>query len=141
MTNPPPDLHHLLFLADETRNRAYAPYSGYTVGAALRATDGSIHTGCNVENASYPASICAERTALVKAVSEGVQDFETLVVITRNGGSPCGVCRQMLYEFSPGLRVVCAKPDGTVTIDTTLDKLLHKGFGPKSLENSDDLER
>jgi cytidine deaminase len=137
MMTPLPELHHLLLLASETRNRAYVPYSGYSVGAALLATDGSIHTGCNVENASYPACICAERTALVKAVSAGVQDFETLVVMTRNGGSPCGVCRQMLYEFSPGLRVVCATPDGTVTIDTTLDKLLHQGFGPKSLEASD----
>lgn len=113
---------------------AYIPYSKYRVGAALLGADGKVYTGCNVENASYPVTICAERTALVKAVSEGVLDFDTLVVATENGGSPCGVCRQMLYEFAPQLRVVCVDFGGTVILDQPLDKLLMYGFGPDSLE-------
>ena len=133
MTTLSDDMIQLIELAAEVRDRAYVPYSHYAVGAALRAKDGTVYTGCNVENASYPASICAERTALVKAVSEGVREFDAVVVMTRNGGSPCGVCRQMLYEFAPDLRVVTVSENGTVTIDTTLDKLLVEGFGPKSL--------
>src|SRR5689334_20234481 len=82
---------------------AYAPYSNYPVGAALQSADGTIFTGCNVENAAYPAGICAERTALVKAVSEGHQQFTALAVATKNSGSPCGICRQMLNEFAPHL--------------------------------------
>ena len=119
--------------AIQARDYAYVPYSHYSVGAALVGVDGAVFTGCNVENASYPAGICAERTALVKAVSEGVRAFETLVIATDNGGSPCGVCRQMLYEFAPGLRVVTVDGDGAVVIDTTLDALLAHGFGPASL--------
>jgi cytidine deaminase len=115
-------------------DNAYIPYSNYPVGAALVASDGTIFTGCNVENAAYPATICAERTALVKAVSEGVQDFELLVVATNNGGSPCGICRQMLYEFTPNLRVVCVNFDGDISIDAPLNELLLHGFGPNSLE-------
>lgn len=113
---------------------AYAPYSDFRVGAVLIGRDGSSFSGCNVENASYPASICAERTALVKAISEGVQEFEIIVIATRNGGSPCGVCRQMLYEFAPQLRVVCVDFDGNITIDSPLDKLLVYGFGPHDLD-------
>lgn len=124
--------------AIEVSRRAYVPYSNYKVGAALVSADNSqVFTGCNVENASYPATICAERTALVKAVSEGVQDFQGIVVATLNGGSPCGVCRQMLYEFSPTMQVVCVTFDGDITIDTTLDKLLPYGFGPNSLPQPD----
>lgn len=124
--------------AIEASRRAYTPYSNYKVGAALVSADGDqVFTGCNVENASYPASICAERTALVKAVSEGVQDFQGIVVATLNGGSPCGVCRQMLYEFSPEMQVICVNFDGDITIDTTLEKLLLYGFGPESLPDTD----
>lgn len=130
MTN---DLNTLIQHALDARQRAYAPYSNYKVGAALLGKDGVIYLGCNVENASYPASICAERTALVKAVSEGTQMFDLLVVATENGGSPCGVCRQMLFEFAPGLRVVTVDDSGTVKIDTTLADLLAHGFGPSSL--------
>lgn len=124
--------------AIEVSRRAYVPYSQYKVGAALVSADNSqVFTGCNVENASYPASICAERTALVKAVSEGVQDFKGIVVATLNGGSPCGICRQMLYEFSPTMQVICVNFEGDITIDTTLDKLLVYGFGPSSLPQID----
>ena len=112
---------------------AYAPYSDYPVGAALQTPDGTIFTGCNVENASYPMTICAERTALVKAVSEGHRQFEALAVVTRNGGSPCGMCRQMLYEFAPDLRVIIADMNGVIHDDLPLNDLLRLGFGPSKL--------
>ena len=128
------DIQQLMKQAIAVSNNAYIPYSQYPVGAALRATDGSVYTGCNVENAAYPATICAERTALVKAVSEGRQNFDTLVVVTRNGGSPCGLCRQMLYEFAPKLRVIIGDLDGKISLDCRLSDLLPHGFGPQSLE-------
>jgi len=120
--------------AIEATRHAYIPYSHYPVGAALRAADGSVYTGCNVENASYPVTICAERTALVKAVSEGQRQFDLLAVATRNGGSPCGMCRQMLYEFAPDLRIVTADLDGRIHMDCRLSELLPNGFGPSNLE-------
>lgn len=123
----------LITAAIEASKQAYIPYSNYAVGAALRSTNGQIHTGCNVENASYPASICAERTALVKAVSEGCRSFDILVVATRDGGTPCGVCRQMLYEFSPDLRIILTDLAGTITLETSLKELLPHGFGPENL--------
>jgi cytidine deaminase len=127
------EIHTLIEQAQAAAAYAYIPYSNYAVGAALRGTDGRVFTGCNVENASYPACICAERTALVKAVSEGVQSFDLLVVATENGGSPCGVCRQMLYEFAPDLRVITVDRTGTVHLDLSLSDLLANGFGPKML--------
>ena len=117
---------------DATRN-AYIPYSHYPVGAALRTRDGRVYQGCNVENASYPVTICAERVALAKAVSEGERQFEAIAVATTNGGSPCGMCRQMLYEFAPDLRVILAKLDGSLVYECTLSELLPRGFGPDSL--------
>jgi cytidine deaminase len=119
--------------AVKAAQNAYAPYSNYRVGAALRAADGTIFTGCNVENASYPASICAERTALVKAISEGQRQFEAIVVATRNGGFPCGICRQMLYEFSPHLQVIIADLNGKILYEERLSDLLAHGFGPSEL--------
>jgi cytidine deaminase len=113
---------------------AYAPYSGYRVGAALRARDSTVFTGCNVENASYPAGMCAERTALVKAVSEGFRQFDAIAVVTHNGGFPCGICRQMLYEFAPHMRVIIALPSGQVLHDVRLHDLLPHGFGPAELD-------
>ncbi len=113
--------------------RAYVPYSNYRVGAALRTKDGTVFTGCNVENAAYPACICAERTALVKAVSEGYQQFNAIAVVTVNGGFPCGLCRQMLYEFSPNMRVFVGEPTGKVLHDIALKDLLPHGFGPQDL--------
>lgn len=126
-------VEHLLARAIEASRSAYIPYSRYPVGAALRALDGTVYSGCNVENASYPVTICAERTALVKAVSEGQRAFDLLVVVTRNGGSPCGMCRQMLFEFSPHLRVIAADLDGRIHFDAPLDALLPYGFGPERL--------
>jgi cytidine deaminase len=116
-----------------TRN-AYVPYSHYPVGAALRALDGTVYTGCNVENAAYPATICAERTALVKAVSEGHRQFDVIAVVTRNGGSPCGTCRQMLFEFAPDLLVVIADLEGKTHAQHALNELLLLGFGPSKLD-------
>lgn len=89
----------LIRLAAEARAAAYAPYSNYQVGAALRTVSGKIFQGCNVENASYGLCFCAERTAIVKAVSEGETDFEAIVVATDGGGTPCGACRQFIAEF------------------------------------------
>lgn len=123
----------LVDTAVKAAQNAYAPYSHYSVGAALRAADGTIYSGCNVENASYPASICAERTALVKAVSEGQRQFEAIVVVTRNGGFPCGICRQMLYEFAPQLQVIIADLNGEILHDGRLSDLLPHGFGPSEL--------
>lgn len=127
------ELAPLLRLAIETAGRAYIPYSHYAVGAALRALDGTVYTGCNVENAAYPATICAERTALVKAVSEGRREFDLIVVVTSNGGSPCGTCRQMLFEFAPNLRVVMADLQGNIHAEQPLNAMLLMGFGPEHL--------
>lgn len=127
------EIQALIQDAIRAADNAYIPYSHYPVGAALRATDGTVYRGCNVENAAYPSSLCAERVALVKAVSEGHRAFDTIAVVTPNGGSPCGSCRQMLYEFAPNLRVILARSDGTVVYDGTLSDLLPRGFGPDSL--------
>ena len=123
----------LIQVAKDATQHAYIPYSHYPVGAALRAADGTIYAGCNIENASYPVTICAERVALVKAVSEGQRDFDLLAVVTPNAGSPCGMCRQMLYEFAPNLRIILATRDGEVKYDGILSELLPRGFGPDSL--------
>lgn len=113
---------------------AYIPYSGYAVGAALRTVAGDVYTGCNIENASYPATICAERTALVKAVSEGAREFDVIVVATRNGGSPCGICRQMLFEFAPELQVIMVDFDGNIHAQARLNDLLLHGFSGSKLD-------
>ncbi len=89
----------LIDLANVARQRAYAPYSNYPVGAALRTKTGRIFTGVNVENAAFPQTMCAERVAIFKAVSEGEREFEVISVVTDNGGSPCGGCRQVMAEF------------------------------------------
>jgi cytidine deaminase len=124
----------LINQAINATQHAYVPYSHYPVGAALRATDGTVYSGCNIENASYPVTICAERTALVKAVSEGQRQFDMMAVVTRNGGTPCGMCRQMLFEFAPDLRVVIADLDGKIHHDCRLFELLPEGFSPAKLD-------
>jgi cytidine deaminase len=123
----------LIDLAKQVRKKAYAPYSRYKVGAALLGKSGQIYTGCNVENASYGHTICAERAAVVKAVSEGEREFEAVAVVTKNGDSPCGACRQVLSEFSPELIVYIADKDGAYRT-TTLKKLLPDSFTPAHLE-------
>jgi cytidine deaminase len=123
----------LLELANEARRRAYAPYSNYQVGAALRTSSGRIYTGCNVENAAYPTSMCAERVAVFKAVSEGDRKFEVIAVVTPNGGSPCGGCRQVLAEFGLDTVVLIGDGQGRLIQETTVADLLPGAFTPKDL--------
>ncbi|MBI3244223.1 MAG: cytidine deaminase [Chloroflexi bacterium] len=124
---------NLIERALAVRQWAYAPYSHYHVGAALLADSGRIYDGVNVENAAYGSSICAERAALVKAVSEGERRFEAIVVATNNGGSPCGSCRQMLAEFGLDLIVILLDKEGNVIRETTLRELLPDAFTPDAL--------
>jgi cytidine deaminase len=123
----------LLELANEARRRAYAPYSNYQVGAALRTSSGRVYTGCNVENAAYPTSMCAERVAVFKAVSEGERKFEVIAVVTPNGGSPCGGCRQVLAEFGLDTIVLIGDGEGRLIQETTVADLLPGAFTPKDL--------
>lgn len=140
-------IEQLLTLAREARERAYAPYSHFAVGAALLGRSGRVYTGCNVENASYPLTICAERAAVTKAVSEGEREFEAIAVVTATGAMPCGACRQVLREFGGtegGLRVIVAGlgdsssrrkkrgGDGPVRVFTIAD-LLPESFVPDQL--------
>ena len=123
----------LIDLAIEARQHAYAPYSDYRVGAALRTKTGRVFAGVNVENAAYPTSICAERTAVFKAVSEGEREFEIIAVVTDNGGSPCGSCRQVLSEFGLDTQVILADGQGKVVKETTVGELLPDAFQPHHL--------
>jgi len=108
---------------------AYAPYSGFNVGAALECDDGTVYTGCNVENAALGNCICAERTALVKAVSEGRRSFRRMAVYADSDRycMPCGTCRQMLYEFSPDAELLCVKSGGTY-VSYKVSELLPNAF-------------
>jgi cytidine deaminase len=124
----------IITLANEARRRAYAPYSNYLVGAALRTSTGRVYTGVNIENAAYPTGICAERVAVFKAVSEGERDFEVIAVVTENGGSPCGACRQVLSEFGLDTVVLIADGKGTIVQEITVGELLPKAFLPKHVQ-------
>jgi cytidine deaminase len=124
----------LIDLANEARRRAYAPYSNYPVGAALRTTSGRIFTGVNIENAAYPMTICAERVAVFKAVSEGEREFDVIALATSNGGAPCGGCRQVLAEFGMATLVLIADSDGRLLQQTTVADLLPGAFTPDHLK-------
>ena len=124
----------LIDLANTARGRAYAPYSKYAVGAALRTKTGRIFTGVNVENAAYPQTMCAERVAIFKAVSEGEKEFEVISVVTDNGGSPCGGCRQVMAEFGLDTIVLIANGDGKLLKETTVKDLLPEAFTPDHLK-------
>ncbi len=117
--------------ARAARANAYAPYSHYPVGAALRATSGAVYTGANVENASYPVGLCAERVALFSAAAAGERKFQALALVTAEGASPCGACRQALAEFGLGLEVILADEKGQILQVMTLEKLLPMAFGDK----------
>ena len=118
----------LFRMAVKASENAYVPFSNFHVGAALLAKDGQIFTGCNIENSSYGATICAERTAMVKAVSEGVREFEA-IAIAGNGGTswPCGICRQFMYEFSEDMRVISGENEDELK-SYRLNELLLEGF-------------
>lgn len=134
------DNRELVRMAIAARENAYTPYSHFRVGAALLAKDGRVFTGCNIECASYSPTNCAERTALFKAVSEGVREFSAIAVVGWKEGeictsfaTPCGVCRQMLFEFcGPEMPVIMAKNEDEIMV-MTLGELLPVGFGPKDL--------
>ena len=121
--------------AVEMQRYAYCPYSNFHVGAALLCEDGTVFTGCNVESAAYGSTICAERTALLKAVSEGYTDFAAIAISSQGDDYcwPCGSCRQMLYEFAPDLRVLAARGDGKFE-EMSLRELLPRGFGAANLK-------
>ena len=115
-------------------DRSYCPYSRFPVGAALECADGTVFTGCNIENAAFGPSICAERTAVAKAVSEGHRDFVRIVVAGHSADFcvPCGVCRQVLREFASNIEVICLNGAGEEQV-FTLPELLPHSFGPEYL--------
>jgi len=123
----------LINLANDVRKNAYAKYSNYPVGAALLTKSGKVYTGVNVENAVYPLTLCAERVALFKAVSEGEQEFDAISVVTNKGGSPCGSCRQVLAEFGMDIKVYIANGEGELLEETTVEALLPRAFGADDL--------
>ena len=123
-------------------DRAYIPYSRFPVGAALECGDGTVFTGCNIENAAYGAAICAERTAVAKAVSEGHRDFVRIVIAGRSADFcvPCGTCRQVLREFAPDMEVICLNGAGE-ELCLTLEDLLPHSFGPEYLAPGGSVEK
>lgn len=123
------DVKHLVNLAMEAKKNAYTPYSNFRVGAALLTKDGKIYEGCNIENASYGATNCAERTAIFKAVSEGKRDFEAIAINSDSEGFtyPCGICRQVMNEFAVNLKVYVSNKNGEYK-EYSLSQLLPGGF-------------
>lgn len=119
----------LLSTADKAMENAYAPYSNFKVGAALLCKDGTVFTGCNIENATYGATNCAERTAIFKAVSEGQRKFEAIAIVSSGGDEtfPCGICRQVMAEFAPELKIILRDKNGNEVI-YQLSELLPKSF-------------
>ena len=119
----------LLSIADKAMENAYAPYSEFKVGAALLCKDGTVFTGCNIENATYGATNCAERTAIFKAVSEGQRDFEAIAIVSSGGGEtfPCGICRQVMAEFAPEIKVILRDEAGDEHVYPLME-LLPKSF-------------
>jgi cytidine deaminase len=134
MTRADIDREGLVQQAADARRRAYAPYSGYDVGAALLTASGHVYTGCNVENAVYPLVMCAERVAVFEAVCQGERDFEAIAVVTENGGAPCGSCRQVLREFGEQTVVLIADAHGNVR-ETTVGELLPDSFSAADLDS------
>jgi cytidine deaminase len=124
----------LVQAAREARKNAYAPYSGYPVGAAVLTETGRTYTGVNVENAAYPAGMCAERIAVFKAVSDSEHRFRAVAVVTRYGGTPCGSCRQVLAEFGLDTEILIADESGRILQETTVRALLPASFGPGDLD-------
>lgn len=123
----------LIRIAIQARKWAYAPYSNYKVGAALLTSSGKIYDGVNVENAAYPVTMCAERVAVFKAISEGEKKFEAIAVVTPTGGAPCGSCRQVLAEFGLNTLVLVADLDGNLISEDTVGDLLPGAFTSNDL--------
>jgi cytidine deaminase len=123
----------LVELACEARKNAYIPYCKYAVGAALLTATGQIFTGANIDNASYGANICGERVAVHSAVAQGYREFSAIAVVSRNGASPCGICRQVLFEFGSQTLVLIANENGEILEEMNLQDLLPRAFGPKYL--------
>jgi len=119
--------------AQAVRSQAYAPYSNYPVSAALLTSSGKIFSGVNVENAAYPTTMCAERVAVFSAVTAGEREFQAIAVMTANGGSPCGSCRQVLAEFGLDTVVLILNKDGALVKETSVADLLPAAFTPKNL--------
>lgn len=122
----------LIAAALAARKRAYAPYSHYNVGAAVLTSDETVIIGCNVENAAYPSTICAERVALTAAIAQGQREFIAIAVATENGGSPCGACRQVMAELGPNMTVYIADAEGNYRT-TSVRELLPDSFMPEHL--------
>lgn len=124
----------LVRIAKQARIWAYAPYSNYKVGAAVLTESGRIYEGVNVENSAYPDSICAERTAIFTAVSNGEKKFQAIAVVTKNGGTPCGSCRQVMSEFGEDILVIIADENEKILMEKKLSDLLPGAFTPKDLK-------
>jgi cytidine deaminase len=129
-------LQKLVAKAKEAWQKAYAPYSNYQVGAAVLTESGEIFTGANVENAVYPLTICGERAAIFNAVSHGQKSFQAIAVVTRNGGTPCGSCRQVMAEFGMETLVLMANLDGEILQSLTVKELLPSAFGKADIQDS-----
>jgi cytidine deaminase len=134
MTITPAVKQELIDRATSARQHAYVPYSHYRVGAAVQTQDGRVFTGVNVENAAYPQTMCAERVAIFKAVSEGERKFDAIAVVTDNGGSPCGGCRQVMAEFGLDMLVLIANASGELQKELTVKELLPEAFTPEKLK-------
>lgn len=130
------EVAELIKMAMEAREKAYVPYSEFKVGAAILTGEGKVFTGCNIESASYSPTICAERTALAKAVSEGYRDIDIVVVVgsLEKFSYPCGVCRQLIREFGEDIKIIVAKNTEEYK-EYTIRELLPESFGPEDLEN------
>jgi cytidine deaminase len=133
MAIQPQDRGQIIERAVKIREKAYAPYSKYPVGASLLTGSGEIFDGVNVENAVYGMTICAERNAVFQAVAYGHRKFQAIAVASENAGSPCGACRQVLSEFGPDIEIYTVDSKGEVVLETTVRDLLPDAFGPEDL--------
>ncbi|MBN1401409.1 MAG: cytidine deaminase [Anaerolineae bacterium] len=136
----PDEWRELVEAALEARRHAHAPYSHFHVGAAVRAGSGRVYAGCNIENASFGLTVCAERVAIWKAVSEGERDLQALAVVTSTGATPCGACRQVMAEFGRDMAILVADAQGNAWA-TSLQKLLPNAFLDASLQDTEPVDQ